>query len=548
MLSFIRESEMHQPQFEKIYNFRGLLPNTGGKMEELFQDAVKLILEYLKKQGLVIPDTAFASGSFHRKSKDGFVDCMAMKYRCLWAAKVKQIQSSREIIQELALTKTKNGLEFGLQVVGEYIPGQPVADFQPELIFRMADRLGLAMPRGLLDGMPICIDDDSQIDTFYDLVTDPERRFPIVVISEINTFTRRGNFNIPRFLLNAHDLGRHLRGFAFVVQLAFDPAREWGQRMGRGFAVYDGAVRTFYPKRNFIQSSYKDHPGIFKDQIPSYHFKNQQGTKAYFAYLTSAIRKYTATAPIPWDMMYFLPQARQLKEEIDCFAATLPKAVSSRNTKHVIQLQDDLKSIRLELRQKTNLLTELHTQLSDRDKEISELHSQIEYLNLLLAQSASLQKSKQILPAKTEPTVTYGNIAELCRLQYAEKLLLLQRAEHSLSKAQFEFPHLVFQALGILANEYRDWRLGKISQGDFKDKCSKFGITLSTIRRKHNCRAADPFVVNYPPGSQKTQWLQYQLCKGNSKESRYCMRIYFFWSEQDKLVVIGDLPQQLDRK
>ena len=169
-------------------------------------------------------------------------------------------------------------------------------------------------------------------------------------------------------------------------------------------------------------------------------------------------------------------------------------------------------------------------------------------MNLLLAQSASLQKSKQILPAKTEPTVTYGNIAELCRLQYAEKLLLLQRAEHSLSKAQFEFPHLVFQALGILANEYRDWRLGKISQGDFKDKCSKFGITLSTIRRKHNCRAADPFVVNYPPGSQKTQWLQYQLCKGNSKESRYCMRIYFFWSEQDKLVVIGDLPQQLDRK
>lgn len=345
--------------------------------------------------------------------------------------------------------------------------------------------------------------------------------------------------------MNAHDLGRHLRGFAFVVQLAFDPAREWGQRVGRGFAVYDGAIRTFYPKRNFMQSSYKDHPSIFKDQIPSYHFKNQQGVKAYFAYLVSAVRKYIATASIPWDMMYFLQQARQLKEEIDFFAASLPKAVSSRNAKHIAQLQDDLKTCRLELRQKANQIAELHTQLSDRDKEISELHSQIEHLNLLLCDPASFKKTKQILPAETETTITYSNIAEVCRTQYSGKLFLLQRAEHSLAKAQFEAPYLVFQALGALANEYRDWRLGKMPLADFESKCHELGITLSAIRRKRNCHAADPFAVNYPPGSQEIQPLQYQLCKGNSKKSRYCMRIYFFWAEQDKLVVVGDLPQQL---
>ena len=335
-----------------------------------------------------------------------------------------------------------------------------------------------------------------------------------------------------------------MRNFPDVI--AFDPAREWGLRMGRGFAVYDGAIRTFYPKRNFMQSSYKDHPSIFKGQIPSYHFKNQQGIKAYFAYLVSAIRKYTATAPISWDMMYFLPQARQLKEEIDNFTATLPKAVSSRNAKHITQLQSDLKNTRLELRQKADQLAELHTQLSDREKEISELHSQIENLNVLL--SHPLKKSGQIRPVETESVVTYDNIAELCRIQYTGKLFLSQRAEHSLTKAQFDSPNFVFQALGALANEYRDWRLGKIPQVDFENKCSNLGITLSAIRRKRNCHAADPFAVNYPPGSQEIQPLQYQLCKGNSKKSRYCMRIYFFWAEQDKLVVVGDLPQQLSWK
>ena len=105
MLSFIRESEIsYQPQFEKIYNFRGLLPDTRGEMDNLFHEAVKLILEYFRKQGLIVPDAAFTPESFHRKSRDGFMDCMAMRHRCLWAAKVRHVQASREIVQELALT------------------------------------------------------------------------------------------------------------------------------------------------------------------------------------------------------------------------------------------------------------------------------------------------------------------------------------------------------------------------------------------------------------------------------------------------------------
>lgn len=257
---------------------------------------------------------------------------------------------------------------------------------------------------------------------------------------------------------------------------------------------------------------------------------------------------YFSTAPISWDMMYFLPQARQLKEEIDNFTATLPKAVSSRNAKHIAQLQSDLKNTRLELRQKADQLAELHTQLSDREKEISELHSQIENLNVLLCHPSYFKNSGQIQPVETESVITYDNIAELCRIQYTGKLFLSQRAEHSLSKAQFDSPNFVFQALGTLANEYRDWRLGKIPQVDFENKCSSLGITLSAIRRKHKCHVVDPFSINYPPGSQEIQPLQYQLCKGNSKKSRYCIRIYFFWSKQDKLVVVGDLPQQLSWK
>ncbi|MEI3140640.1 MAG: hypothetical protein V8S34_03135 [Lawsonibacter sp.] len=39
---------------------------------------------------------------------------------------------------------------------------------------------------------------------------------------------------------------------------------------------------------------------------------------------------------------------------------------------------------------------------------------------------------------------------------------------------------------------------------------------------------------------------QRHLTKGNSKDRRYCLRIYFFWDDQDQVVVIGDLPHHLD--
>ena len=38
----------------------------------------------------------------------------------------------------------------------------------------------------------------------------------------------------------------------------------------------------------------------------------------------------------------------------------------------------------------------------------------------------------------------------------------------------------------------------------------------------------DAYFVNYPPGSNNRRMLQFHIERGNSREPRYCMRIYFF--------------------
>ena len=53
----------------------------------------------------------------------------------------------------------------------------------------------------------------------------------------------------------------------------------------------------------------------------------------------------------------------------------------------------------------------------------------------------------------------------------------------------------------------------------------------------------DSYFLQY---NGKKRKLERHLTKGNSKDRRYCLRIYFFWDDQDQVVVIGDLPHHLD--
>ena len=43
----------------------------------------------------------------------------------------------------------------------------------------------------------------------------------------------------------------------------------------------------------------------------------------------------------------------------------------------------------------------------------------------------------------------------------------------------------------------------------------------------------------------KRRFLECHLKRGNSREPRNCLRIYFFWDEDDELIVVGHLPSHL---
>ena len=539
------------PPLEKIYQFRGVLPDDPENTEGLFLDTIETIAGLPEFSAFDFPEAGFKGKSFQCKSSSGTIECVAMKYRRLWAARFDFLKDEepnirRRTIYDLALTHTRNGIEFGMRAYAEHLMGQP-ALFQSDIIKRLAERIGLYQSSGpILDGTPLKVQEESQVDEMFDLIVDSERTLPVVVVSEINSFSRCGNPNLPRYILSPGDLAKHLQGFAFVVQLSRAASREWGERAGRGFSVYDGSIRTYYPHRDFFSTSPKDHPGIFKDNIPDYQFRGQKGARAYFGFLVSVMRKRAIAEPISWKQLYFFEEARRLKSEIDLYEATYHNGQAADTPELVSDLNSELEPGRSELREKEHEISELQALLKIADEKNTELLAQIERLNHSL--SFASEKTLSANRVALEVPISYETMADRCREVFSGKLMLLKRAEHSLSKAQFESPELVFRALSALAHEYRDFRLGKCKCSVFLSRCRELGVSFSDVRRDLPARLSEAYNVNYPPESQSVQSLRFQLCKGNSKKRRYRMRIYFFWSESDKLVVVGELPQQIGDK
>lgn len=122
-------------------------------------------------------------------------------------------------------------------------------------------------------------------------------------------------------------------------------------------------------------------------------------------------------------------------------------------------------------------------------------------------------------------------------------MVLHSRAIRALKEATYEDAELVFKSLLLLGTTYYQMRMGNASREEFDRKCVELGIEeTSSIADTAAGELGETYFINYYGKRKK---LDRHLRKGTSRDPRYCMRIYFFWSEEEPQVVVGYLPQHL---
>lgn len=143
----------------------------------------------------------------------------------------------------------------------------------------------------------------------------------------------------------------------------------------------------------------------------------------------------------------------------------------------------------------------------------------------------------------------YDAMPDWVRQHLAGRLILHPRAERAVGKAEYVEPEMVYRALLILANEYRNSRMGIGSDESFRTALAKYGMDFSgSIDKSRAGQEGDAYYVNYPIGTTQRVFLQFHLERGNRHEDRYCMRIYFFWDDDTNQVVVGWLPSHLSNR
>lgn len=382
-------------------------------------------------------------------------------------------------------------------------------NFTPAIALEVAAAVGLSHGRQL-SRKPLLIFSSDDVQKAFRLICMPERDMPVVIVSEM----RSDEYSSPaKFLLDAGLLAEKLKGYAHVIQFSYVASRAWTDMAGIQWAVFDGAVRVFSGRLNLETSPPSNHPYFLKEKIQQWQDEQSQGISAFSRYLIDKVKLLARMQNHFPSGTFFFHQALQLQKELHHCRDEYQKQIEDLNFE--LELQKE------ELQYYQKQLDDLQLSFSGKKEKTESF-------------------SAQLLP------LSYSEIAAWVRTDLKERLELHPRAERALHKAEFHSLELVVQALLLLANEYRDNRMGLMTESQFKEKCRTLELDFQgTLGKSQSGGKRENYFVTYPVGSGKQQLLQFQLKKGISRQKKYCLRIYFFWDGDSRKVVVGYLPDHL---
>ena len=517
-------------------------------MENAFARIIGLVLPFVAKSLYTkLPPEAAERRSFEIQDGDRLCECIAVPERMLWAIRFKfASKDGTAWYYDLALVREDDRLIFGMKIDTAF--GADVKALQANLPL-VESLLGCGL---LAQGRPVTanlwqVNTPEDVAELLALLEDPRRSLPVIAVSAVNWKAWRFTPHAPGYLVNASYLADRVKGYAIVAQITFRGAYALTDAVGKTWSIFDGACRTYFPKVDFDNGSPAHHPFNLKDKIWFWEYEGERGERGFTSYLINTAHRVASTSRTDWSGLYFVPDARILAAELEmAHAAHLANApereLAMRN--HIAALQRKLQTAEDENADWLGELEKATEQAEYLQQENAALRLQLDALRAHLIRQSGESPDKEI-PIPNN----YKVMGEWVKEHLAGRLVLLPRAERAASKAEYTEVGMVYRALLILANEYRDSRMGTGTDKAFRDALAQYGMDFSGSIDK--CRAGqegEAYYVNYPIGTAQRAFLQFHIVRGTAHENRYCMRIYFFWDEDTNQVVVGWLPSHLSNR
>lgn len=150
------------------------------------------------------------------------------------------------------------------------------------------------------------------------------------------------------------------------------------------------------------------------------------------------------------------------------------------------------------------------------------------------------EPSTEVSPPPVGRQWRLTDLAEWAEL-HADTITILPRAIAEAKKSDLENQQLAFDALDLLSNTYRLVKLSELPREEFKNRAAQLGLFIGgsiSFPGEHG----DAYYVMH---GGRRRFLDQHVGRGSSRDSRFSLRIYFFWDDETRRPVIGWLPSHL---
>lgn len=513
--------------------------------------ARQIVLDWIRNHrrlGALLPSTSQAVPEF--AVEEGGLVLQAVRLELenadIWAARFQHPDDNvpgRTWTVETNVALVGDKAIFGYRMSASSLPGvdAPIQFSKPGVVRDITDQMGLRDAGRLLDGTVFSVTSSPEVDALHALVFNPERSLPVLVVSEL---PRRWFGETDQFLIDCDALAKKLRFVAHVVRLSFAMGYEWQEQVGDLWSVYGGAARLYWPKARPTEEDRTRHGLFFPDRMAQW--PSPDGNEGSVDVFTRWLERRCWTYQLS-------PEYRER------FASFLD--VRSRSIEDAIQraskagnLADEVAALRLQveaLRDEKQLATDIGNEYGkERDElkiRVEDLEGQIFGLKQTIS---SLRRAKASGTAAEAPDIpdVFDDLEAWCDKHLSGYVHVLPRAINAAKRSNYSEPALIYKALLLLANEYRNMRLTGTTEAKEAFERQREALGIKPISRSGGETTFTKFSSDYevPWGNKgEKRTLEWHLEKGGGRDERYFLRMYFFWDEDSEQVVVGWMPGHL---
>jgi hypothetical protein len=397
-----------------------------------------------------------------------------------------------------------------------------------------------------LDGYPIAFkpgvaQSEADVDDLVSLLFDARRQSVVIVFALPDNET-----DISKTAVSAEEVAAKTIGTAHVVILTGPASFSLSDRVGKEFSVFRQAIRTYKPSFNPDQDEPFRHPLALPRRIATWP---DGGGAGYQKFL---IDRILAASVSTRDFEQRLPPFVAVRRTAAELRISTAREAGSSDAELLKLAEEEIGKLRKALDEER----ETHAGLwnvaeEERDQALAEAQQAREanrHLRFRIEQQEQQIKAKGGKAVVAPIPNSLTNFADWCAANLSGSVEIHNRAFQGVNKSEYEDVSLIYKSLLVLRDHYVPMRRegGLERKRAYGKACHDLGLEeVPTFAGPRAGEEGDTYFVRY---AGRRIELDRHLKKGNSREPRWCFRLYFFWDNDEQQVVVGWMPSHLDTR